>query len=35
VQVSPSNGPTEWQIAYEAHSEKSRHIRNAEAVPAE
>jgi len=35
VQVSPSNGPTQWQVEYEAHSEKSRHIRHAEAVPAE
>ncbi len=35
VQVSPSNGPTEWQLAYERHSEQSRHIRLAEAVPAE
>jgi formate dehydrogenase major subunit len=35
VQVSPSNGPTEWQVEYERHSEQSRHIRHAEAVPAE
>jgi formate dehydrogenase major subunit len=35
VQVSPSNGPTEWQVEYERHSEQSRHIRPAEAVPAE
>ena len=35
VQVSPSNGPTQWQVEYEAHSEKSRLIRHAEAVPAE
>ncbi|MBS0504684.1 MAG: formate dehydrogenase subunit alpha [Proteobacteria bacterium] len=26
VQVSPSNGPTDWQERYEALSEKSRHI---------
>jgi formate dehydrogenase major subunit len=35
VQVSPSNGPTEWQVEYERHSEQSRHIRHADAVPAE
>jgi formate dehydrogenase major subunit len=32
VQVSPSNGPTEWQEKYEAFSRQSRRI---EAVPAE
>ena len=35
VQVAPSNGPTEWQVEYERHSEKSRHISHANAVPAE
>jgi formate dehydrogenase major subunit len=35
VQVAPSNGPTDWQVEYGRHSEKSRHIRNADAVPAE
>ncbi|HVV64571.1 MAG TPA: formate dehydrogenase subunit alpha [Rhizomicrobium sp.] len=35
VQVAPSNGPTDWQREYGAHSEQSRHIRRADAVPAE
>jgi len=35
VQVTPSNGPTDWQVEYGRHSEQSRHIRHAEAVPAE
>ena len=35
VQVSPSNGPTQWQVEYGAHSAKSRRIRHAEAEPAE
>jgi formate dehydrogenase major subunit len=35
VQVTPSNGPTDWQVEYGRHSEKSRHVRHAEAVPAE
>ena len=35
VQVAPSNGPTDWQVEYGRHSEKSRHIARAEAVPAE
>src|SRR5205807_7841471 len=26
VQVSPSNGPTEWQESYSAHSKASRRI---------
>ena len=26
VQVSPSNGPTDWQERYAAHSERSRQI---------
>ncbi|MBS0242876.1 MAG: formate dehydrogenase subunit alpha [Proteobacteria bacterium] len=30
VQVSPSNGPTEWQEQYEALSERSRHVEPAE-----
>ncbi len=29
VQVSPSNGPTEWQVHYEELSEKNRHIADA------
>jgi formate dehydrogenase major subunit len=29
VQVSLSNGPTEWQLQYRAHSEASRHIAHA------
>jgi formate dehydrogenase major subunit len=29
VQVSLSNGPTEWQVQYRAHSEASRHIAHA------
>jgi formate dehydrogenase major subunit len=29
VQVSPSNGPTEWQSEYRRHSELSRHIADA------
>jgi formate dehydrogenase major subunit len=33
VQVSPSNGPTDWQEEYEAQSDRSRRI--VEAVPAE
>jgi len=31
VQVSPSNGPSEWQETYRAFTERSRRI---EAVPA-
>jgi hypothetical protein len=31
VQVSPSNGPSEWQVEYEAMSAEHRKI---EAVPA-
>jgi hypothetical protein len=26
VQVSPSNGPTEWQLHYQAESEQTQHI---------
>ena len=26
VQVSPANGPSEWQVSYAAESEASRHI---------
>ncbi len=26
VQISPSNGPTEWQTEYQSHSDKSRRI---------
>jgi formate dehydrogenase major subunit len=26
VQVSPSNGPTEWQVQYREQAEASRHI---------
>jgi formate dehydrogenase major subunit len=29
VQVSLSNGPTEWQVRYRAHSDASRHITHA------
>jgi formate dehydrogenase major subunit len=29
VQVSPSNGPTEWQQSYREHSEASRHVAHA------
>jgi formate dehydrogenase major subunit len=32
VQVSPSNGPSQWQDDYREHAERSRRI---EAVPAE
>jgi formate dehydrogenase major subunit len=32
VQVSPSNGPTDWQEDYEALSERSRRIVHAEAA---
>ncbi|HEV2567101.1 formate dehydrogenase subunit alpha [Sphingomonas sp.] len=32
VQVSPSNGPTDWQESYEALSERSRRIAEAEAA---
>jgi formate dehydrogenase major subunit len=35
VQVALSNGPTDWQREYGRHSEQSRHIRHADAVPAE
>ncbi|HVU20939.1 MAG TPA: formate dehydrogenase subunit alpha [Rhizomicrobium sp.] len=35
VNVSPSNGPTDWQREYARHSEQSRHIARADAVPAE
>jgi formate dehydrogenase major subunit len=35
VNVSPSNGPTDWQREYAKHSEQSRHITHANAVPAE
>jgi formate dehydrogenase major subunit len=31
VQVSPANGPSDWQVSYRAHSDESRRI---EAVPA-
>jgi formate dehydrogenase major subunit len=35
VQVALSNGPTDWQREYGRHSERSRHIRQADAAPAE
>src|SRR5690606_17996375 len=33
VQVSPSNGPSDWQVEYEAHARSSRRI--ADLTPAE
>ena len=33
VQVAPSNGPSDWQVEYQAHSGKSRRI--ADLTPAE
>ncbi|HWA04426.1 MAG TPA: formate dehydrogenase subunit alpha [Rhizomicrobium sp.] len=35
VQVALSNGPTDWQREYGRHSERSRHIRQADSAPAE
>ncbi|HQT67132.1 MAG TPA: formate dehydrogenase subunit alpha [Acetobacteraceae bacterium] len=32
VQISPSNGPTEWQIAYREHSRNARRIGDMEAA---
>jgi formate dehydrogenase major subunit len=32
VQVSPANGPSEWQVSYTAESEASRHIQPVEAA---
>lgn len=32
VQISPSNGPTEWQIAYREHSRNARRIGDLEAA---
>ena len=33
VQVAPSNGPTEWQVSYQEHSEASRRIAAAGVKP--
>ena len=33
VQVAPSNGPTEWQVSYQEHSDESRHIKSAGVKP--
>jgi formate dehydrogenase major subunit len=33
VQVAPSNGPTEWQVSYQEHSDASRHIKSAGVKP--
>jgi formate dehydrogenase major subunit len=33
VQVAPSNGPTEWQVSYQEHSDESRHIKPAAIKP--
>jgi formate dehydrogenase major subunit len=32
VQISPSNGPSEWQKAYDAQAQHSRRIAPAEAA---
>ena len=34
VQVTPSNGPTDWQERYEAQARKSRRIAHGESVEA-
>ena len=35
VQITPSNGPTEWQRDYAEHSDRSRRIEGSEMEPAE
>lgn len=32
MQITPSNGPSDWQAGYEAHSERARRIETPEAT---